>query len=84
MADGTEGEPRPTAVPLVHFLDPRDARPVNPNTPEGELRNMAAFAAGVHVMTPGRRAAVKFLVWLVLIGIALGIVAGVVTGVRTF
>ena len=40
-------------VPHVLFLDERDARPVNPNTPEGEIRNMAAFAAGAHASHPG-------------------------------
>ncbi|MDQ6937339.1 MAG: hypothetical protein M3140_06460 [Actinomycetota bacterium] len=71
-------------VPHVYFLDPRDSRPVNPNTPEGEIRNMAAFAAGVHSLPPGRRAATKVLVWLVLIGIALGLLAGVIEAFRAF
>jgi hypothetical protein len=71
-------------VPHVFFLDERDARPVNPNTPEGEIRNIAAFAAGVHSTTPVRRLTIQIVVWLVLLGIALAIVAGIVTGVRTF
>jgi len=79
-SEGTEGRP----VPHVWFLDARDARPVNPNTPEGEIRNMAAFAAGVHSTSPRRRAVIKVLVWLVLIGIGLGLLAGVATGLRTF
>lgn len=79
-ADGTDDRP----VPHVFFLDARESRPVNPNTPEGEIRNMAAFAAGVHATSPMRRAVIKVLVWLVLIGIGLGILAGLVNGVRTF
>ena len=71
-------------MPHVHFLDEREARPVNPNTPEGEIRNMAAFAAGAQAATPARRLAIQVVVWLVLIGIAFAIVAGIVTGVRTF
>jgi hypothetical protein len=73
-----------TRVPHVYFLDERDSRPVNPNTPEGEIRNIAAFAAGVHATTPVRRLTIQIVVWLVLLGIALAIVAGIVTGVRTF
>ena len=71
-------------VPHVHFLDERESRPVNPNTPEGEIRNMAAFAAGAQAATPARRLAIQIVVWLVLLGIAFAIVAGIVTGVRTF
>jgi hypothetical protein len=71
-------------VPHVFFLDERDSRPVNPNTPEGEIRNIAAFAAGVHSVSPVRRLTIQIVVWLVLLGIALAIVAGIVTGVRTF
>jgi hypothetical protein len=73
-----------TRVPHVFFLDERDSRPVNPNTPEGEIRNIAAFAAGVHATSPVRRLTIQIVVWLVLLGIALAIVAGIVTGVRTF
>ncbi len=71
-------------VPHVHFLDERESRPVNPNTPEGEIRNMAAFAAGAQATTPARRLAIQIVVWLVLLGIAFAIVAGIVSGVRTF
>ncbi len=71
-------------VPHVFFLDEHDSRPVNPNTPEGEIRNMAAFAAGAQSTTPVRRLTIQIVVWLVLLGIALAIVAGIVTGVRTF
>ena len=71
-------------VPHVFFVDELDSRPVNPNTPEGEIRNMAAFAAGVHATSPARRLAIQIVVWLVLLGIAFAIVAGIVTGVRTF
>ena len=83
---GESGNPphEGTRVPHVFFLDERDARPVNPNTPEGEIRNMAAFAAGAHATTPARRLTIQIVVWLVLLGIALAIVAGIVTGVRTF
>ncbi len=80
----TEDDPaRRRERPLVQFLDAKDARPVNPNTPEGEIRNMAAFAAGVHAVTPLRRTVAKIVVWLVLLGFALAIVVGVVSGART-
>ena len=71
-------------MPHVFFLDEREGRPVNPNTPEGELRNIAAFAAGVSATSPGRRLAVKVMVWLVLLGIVFAIVAGAATGLRSF
>ena len=71
-------------VPHVHFLDEREGRPINPNTPEGELRNMAAFAAGVSAAPPHSRMYIKLVVWLLLLGIALAILAGVLSGVRTF
>ena len=67
----------------IAFLDERDGRPVNPNTPEGELRNIAAFAAGVSATSRERQVVVKIMVWLVLLGFALAIAAGVVTGVHT-
>lgn len=70
-------------VAHVFFIDERDARPVNPNTPEGELRNIAAFAAGVSATSHGRQLLIKLMVWLVLLGIALAIIASVATGVRT-
>jgi hypothetical protein len=73
-----------TRVPHVYFLDERDSRPVNPNTPEGEIRNMAAFAAGAHAAGPVRRRVIQVVVWIVLLGIAFAIVAGIVSGVRTF
>ncbi len=71
-------------VPHVHFLDEREGRPINPNTPEGELRNMAAFAAGVSAAPAHSRMLIKLVVWLLLLGIALAILAGVLSGVRTF
>ncbi|MEP6852190.1 MAG: hypothetical protein ABJA87_05970 [bacterium] len=85
-SDGYDHEAAGTQepVPHVYFLDPRDSRPVNPNTPEGEIRNIAAFASGVHALSPGRRALTKVLVWLVLIGIALGLLTGVIGALRTF
>jgi hypothetical protein len=71
-------------VPHVFFLDERESRPVNPNTPEGELRNIAAFAAGVSAAPAGHRLLIKLVVWLLLLGIAMAILAGVASGVRTF
>lgn len=71
-------------VPHVFFLDEREARPANPNTPEGELRNIAAFAAGASAASPGRQFVIKLVVWMLLLGIALAIIAGVLSGVRTF
>jgi hypothetical protein len=76
--------PRPEGIHHVFFLDPSETHPVNPNTPEGEIRNMAAFAAGVHAASPGRRAVVKVVVWLILIGIGLGIITALVNGFHSF
>jgi hypothetical protein len=76
--------PWPDSVPHVFFLDPSEGRPINPNTPEGEIRNMAAFAAGVHAASPGRRMVVKVLVWLVLLGIIFGVVTSIVNGFHEF
>ena len=74
----------PDSVPHVFFLDPAEGRPVNPNTPEGEIRNIAAFAAGVHAVPPLRRLVVKCFVWLVLLGITLGTITGIVHGLHSF
>ena len=83
-SDAFPQQPWPDSVPHVFFLDPIETRPVNPNTPEGEIRNMAAFAAGVHAAPPLRRTMIKVLVWLVLLGIALGLLAGLIDGLHGF
>jgi hypothetical protein len=69
--------------PLVVYLRPADTRPVNPNTPEGEIRNVAAFAAGIHRATPGRRLVAKAIVWLILIGMVVSILVAVVAGTHS-
>jgi formaldehyde-activating enzyme involved in methanogenesis len=68
--------------PLVIYLRPNEDRPVNPNTPEGEIRNVAAFAAGVQGASPRRRAVAKAIVWLILLGMGISILVAVVTGVH--
>ena len=68
--------------PLVIYLHPNEGRPANPNTPEGEIRNVAAFAAAVHGASPRRRAAAKAIVWLILLGMGISILVAVVTGVH--
>ena len=88
MDDGDLGGPDARSSdrlePYLRFVDERDSRPVSPNSPEGEIRAMAAFAAGVGTTSPARRLAIRGVVWLILLGIGLAIIAGVVTGVRTF
>ena len=79
-------EPRDRAEaaeePLVIYLHPNEGRAVNPNTPEGEIRNMAAFAAAVQGASPGRRVLAKAIVWLILLGMGISILVAVVTGVH--
>jgi hypothetical protein len=77
-----EPERQDAGEPLVIYLGPHDDRPVNPNTPEGEIRGVAAFAAGIHRASPGRRAAAKVIVWLILIGMAVSILVAVTAGIR--
>ena len=78
------GAARPHREPRAagHLPAPNEGRPVNPNTPEGEIRNVAAFAAAVHGASPRRRAAAKAIVWLILLGMGISILVAVVTGVH--
>jgi hypothetical protein len=43
-------------------------RTANPNTADGEIQNIAAFASGFGRLTGARRLAVQVIVWLILIG----------------
>ena len=53
-------------------------RTANPNSADGELQNLAAFGSGLARLTGTRRKAARFVVWLILIGIALTIIVSVV------
>ena len=68
--------------PLIIYLGPHDAREVNPNTPEGEIRGVAAFAAGISNASPLRRTVARIIVWLILIGMAISILVAVTAGIR--
>ena len=68
--------------PVVIYLAPAEAREVNPNTPEGEIRGVAAFAAGISSVSPGRRAVAKVIVWLILIGMTISILVAVTAGIH--
>lgn len=88
MSGPIEGGPvdRDAAVdgePLVIYLHPHEGRPVNPNTPEGELRSVAAFAAGINSAPPMQRTVAKIVVWLILIGLVTAVLVGVVAGTHT-
>ncbi len=65
------------------YLHPHEGRPVNPNTPEGELRSVAAFAAGINSAPPMQRTVAKIVVWLILIGLVTAVLVGVVAGTHT-
>jgi hypothetical protein len=63
------------------YVDGAWGRTANPNTADGELQNIAAFANGFTRLTGARRTAAKLVVWLILIGTAATIgfgVAGIV------
>jgi hypothetical protein len=74
----SEGREPGAEEPLVIYLRPDEARSANPNTPEGEIQNVSAFAAGIGGATPGRRLVAKAIVWLLLVGVALSILVAVV------
>ncbi|HET8583859.1 MAG TPA: hypothetical protein VFL65_11455 [Jatrophihabitans sp.] len=60
------------------YVDGAWGRTANPNSVEGELQNLAAFGAGLVRLTGRRRTAAKFVIWLLLIGVALTIVYGAI------
>ena len=70
------------AEPLIIYLHPHQDRDVNPNTPEGEIRGVAAFAAGISSVSPFRRTVARIIVWLILIGMAISILVAVTEGIR--
>ena len=59
------------------YVDGAWGRTANPNTADGELQNIAAFATGLTRLSGPRRIAAKVVVWLILLGTALTIVAGI-------
>jgi hypothetical protein len=62
--------PRP-----IHYIDGAWGRTANPNTADGELQNIAAFASGFTRLTGARRRGAQIVVWLILLSvIATGIV----------
>jgi hypothetical protein len=60
------------------YVDGAWGRTANPNSVEGELQNLAAFGSGLVRLTGRRRTAAKFVIWLLLIGVALTIVYGAI------
>jgi hypothetical protein len=70
-----EDEPPRRAAP---YVDGAWGRTANPNTADGELQNIAAFAHGFTRLTGPRRAAARLVVWLILLGTVTTIVVGVV------
>jgi hypothetical protein len=64
------------------YVDGAWGRTANPNTADGELQNIAAFATGLTRLSGPRRIAAKIVVWLILLGTALTIVAGIAGIVR--
>jgi hypothetical protein len=69
-----DDEPEPPS----HYVDGAWGRTANPNTADGELQNIAAFAHGFTRLTGPRRNAAKLVVWLILIGTLATIIVGVV------
>jgi hypothetical protein len=59
------------------YVDGAWGRTANPNTADGELQNIAAFAHGFTRLTGPRRTAAKLVVWIILIGTAATIVVGI-------
>ena len=68
-----DDEPPAQASP---YVDGAWGRTANPNTADGELQNIAAFASGFTRLTGPRRSAAKLVVWLILIGALLTFVVG--------
>ena len=60
------------------YVDGAWGRTANPNTVDGELHNLDAFGRGLAKLTGPRRTAVRLVVLLILLGIALALIAGVV------
>ena len=64
--------------PPEPYVDGAWGRTANPNTADGELQNIAAFGAGLTRLTGRRRTAVKVVVWLILLGVALSLIYAIV------
>jgi hypothetical protein len=60
------------------YVDGAWGRTANPNTADGELQNIAAFAHGLTRLRGWQRIGAQVVVWLVLAAIALGLLAAVV------
>ncbi|MDP9117929.1 MAG: hypothetical protein M3O28_11860 [Actinomycetota bacterium] len=58
------------------YVDGAWGRTANPNTADGELQNIAAFASGFTRLSGPRRKAAKLVVWLILIGTVATAVVG--------
>ncbi len=80
-----DSEPRPPLRPgqrvdtHIVYLDPRSDRPVSPYSPEGEIRMMGDFAAGLRRRGALSRPMAVGLVLLILLPIVLSLLA-VLTG----
>jgi hypothetical protein len=64
------------------YVDGAWGRTANPNTADGELQNIAAFASGLTRLSGPKRIGAKIVVWLILLGTALTILYGVAGIVR--
>lgn len=70
-----EDEPPRRTAP---YVDGAWGRTANPNTADGELQNIAAFAHGFTRLSGPRRTAAKVVVWLILLGTVLTVIYGVI------
>jgi hypothetical protein len=64
--------PRPAT-----YVDGAWGRTANPNTADGELQNIAAFASGFTRLTGARRTAAKVVVWIILLGTTATVIVGI-------
>jgi hypothetical protein len=64
-------------APRAPYVDGAWGRTANPNTADGELQNIAAFAHGFTRLTGPRRTAAKVVVWLILVGAAATVLVGI-------
>ena len=67
----------PTPPRPAPYVDGAWGRTANPNTADGELQNIAAFAHGFTRLTGPRRTIAKVVVWLILIGAAATVLFGI-------
>ena len=64
-------DPRRAEHPQIVYLDPHATRPVSQYAPEGEIRMMGDFAAGL------ARSRSKRMAWLLLLILLLPVLVGV-------